>query len=82
MKGPEPAAALRGFMAVVTDMVRVDPERRPTAEMQRWHRDIAAHLGALPPLARTNRELFESGLRMRTLLSEGAAPAEDLSRAA
>ena len=28
-------------MALVLDMVRVDPERRPSPEMQRWHRELA-----------------------------------------
>ena len=39
-QGPDPRAAVRGFMALVLDMVRVDPERRPSAEMQRWHREL------------------------------------------
>ena len=48
-QGPDPRAALRGFMALVLDMVRVDPDRRPSAEMQRWHRELAATARVIGP---------------------------------
>ena len=47
-QGPIPRAALRGFMALVLDMVRVDPDRRPSSEMHRWHRELAARVGVPP----------------------------------
>lgn len=68
MKGPEPGAALRGFLAVVCDMVRIDPDRRPSAQMQRWHRDVAEQIGVLPPIARTGREMLDSALRLQQVL--------------
>lgn len=72
--GPDPRAALRGFMALVLDMVRVDPDRRPSAEMQRWHREIAAAFGVVPEYARTNRDLLDRAL----LLREAAFPDEEM----
>ena len=44
-QGPDPRATIRGFMALVLDMVRVDPERRPSSEMLKWHRDLATAAG-------------------------------------
>jgi hypothetical protein len=63
-QGPDPRATVRGFMALVLDMVRVDPDRRPSAEMQRWHRELAASLGVLPEHPRTNRDLLAGALRL------------------
>lgn len=70
MKGPGPGASLRGFMAVALDMARVDPDRRPSAEMGRWHRDIAAQVGVAPITARTSRELLEAAMRLQEILAE------------
>lgn len=82
MKGPEPAAALRGFLAVVRDMARVDPGRRPSAAMQRWHRDIGAQVGVLPPVAGTASELLESALLLQRQLAGGAGGPVSTERAA
>lgn len=73
-QGPDPRAALRGFMALVLDMVRIDPDRRPSAEMQRWHRELATSLGVMPEHPRTNRELLDGALRLSRVLD---APATD-----
>jgi len=79
-QGPDPRAALRGFMALVLDMVRVDPDRRPSSEMQRWHRELAAAIGVLPEHPTTNRELLDGALRLSQVLEssgrEGHAAAE------
>ena len=75
-QGPDPRAALRGFMALVLDMVRVDPDRRPSAEMQRWHRELAATVGVLPEQPATNRELLDGALRLSRILDGGAVAAE------
>ncbi|WP_217914321.1 hypothetical protein [Miltoncostaea marina] len=64
-QGPAPAAAFRGFMALVLDMVRVDPDRRPTAEMLRWHRDLAGAVGVAPGRPATNQELLDGALRLK-----------------
>lgn len=69
-QGPDPRATLRGFMALVLDMVRIDPDRRPSSEMQRWHRELAASLGVLPEHPRTNRELLDGALRLSQALAE------------
>ncbi len=72
--GPDPRAALRGFLALVLDMARVDPDRRPSAELQRWHREIASAFGVVPEYARTNRDLFDRAL----VLHQAAFPGEEL----
>ena len=75
-QGPDPRAALRGFMALVLDMVRVDPDRRPSAEMQRWHRELAATAGVLPEHPATNRELLDGALRLSQILDGGPIASE------
>jgi hypothetical protein len=57
-------------MSLVLDMVRSDPERRPSTEMHRWHRDLAAAIGVLPEHPRTNRELLDGALRLQRALGE------------
>ena len=77
-QGPDPRAALRGFMALVLDMVRVDPDRRPSNEMQRWHRELAASIGVLPEHPATNRELLNGVLRLSQILEGGGAAAPEV----
>lgn len=81
-QGPDPRAAVRGFMALVLDMVRIDPDRRPSAEMQRWHRDLAASVGVIPESTETNRDLLNGALRLSQILNgpEGS-PADERARA-
>ena len=62
--GPDPRASLRGLLALVMDMVRVDPDRRPSAELQRWYREIALAVDFTPEHTPTNRALFERALRL------------------
>ncbi len=69
---PDPRASLRGFMALVLDMVRVDPDRRPSAEMQRWHRELAATVDVLPEHPRTNRELLDGALHLQQVMEDDA----------
>jgi hypothetical protein len=71
-QGPEPRAALRGFIALVLDMVRVDPDRRPSREVRRWHRELAASIGVPPEHPQTNRELLEAALRLSRSLPDRA----------
>lgn len=73
-QGPDPQAALRGFMALVLDMVRVDPDRKPSAEMQRWHRELAESFGVLPEHPSTNRELLNGALRLSQVLNGSGRP--------
>jgi hypothetical protein len=72
-------------MALVLDMVRVDPDRRPSAEMQRWHRELAATVGVLPEHPSTNRELLDGALRLSRILEGGPVASEavatDVARA-
>lgn len=63
--GPDPRASLRGFLALVMDMVRVDPDRRPSAELQRWYREIALAADFTPEHAATNRSLLVRALRLQ-----------------
>ena len=77
-QGPDPRATLRGFMALVLDMVRVDPDRRPSTEMQRWHRELAAAVGVVPEHPATNRELLDGALRLSQVLNgPGRVPSDD-----
>ena len=80
-QGPTPRAALRGFMALVMDMVRVDPDRRPSAEMVRWHRDLAATIGVLPEHPETARDLLDGALRMQQALDAADERAARLTAA-
>lgn len=81
-QGPDPRATLRGFMALVLDMVRVDPDRRPSPEMQRWHRDLATAAGVVADRPTTNRELLDGALRLsRALNGPGPTPADAAARA-
>jgi hypothetical protein len=68
--GPKPRAALRGFIALVLDMVRVDPDRRPSTEVRRWHRELAAKVGVPPEQPQTNRELLGAALRLSHALPD------------
>ena len=81
--GPKPRAALRGFIALVLDMVRVDPDRRPSSEVRRWHRELAAKVGVPAEQPQTNRELLGAALRLSHSLPDhgdqlGAAPPFDV----
>ena len=81
-QGPDPRAAVRGFMALVLDMVRVDPDRRPSAEMQRWHRDLATSVGVVPESPSTNREMLNGALRLSQILNgPDGSPADAGARA-
>jgi hypothetical protein len=81
-QGPDPRAAVRGFMALVLDMVRIDPDRRPSAEMQRWHRDLATSIGVIPETPNTNREMLVGALRLSEVLNgPGGSPADERARA-
>lgn len=73
---PNPRASLKGFMALVLDMVRVDPDRRPSAEMQRWHRELAATVGIFPNHARTNREMLDGALELQRAMEDEGSPDE------
>ena len=81
-QGPDPRAALRGFMALVLDMVRIDPDRRPSSEMQRWHRELAASIGVLPEPSATNRELLDGALRLSRVLEAGGSATPETVTAA
>lgn len=81
-QGPDPRAAVRGFMALVLDMVRVDPDRRPSAEMQRWHRELATSVGVVPEYPSTNREMLNGALRLSQVLNgPDGSPADERARA-
>ena len=71
-QGPDPRATLRGFMALVMDGVRVDPERRPSGEMLKWHRELATAAGIVPDHPETNRELLDGALRISQVLNAGS----------
>lgn len=83
-QGPDPRATLRGFMALVLDMVRVDPERRPSSEMLKWHRELANAAGIVPEHPTTNRELLDGALRISHVLNgpDGAPVDERIAETA
>lgn len=74
-RGPAREAVVRGFMALVLDMVRVDAERKPSAEMVRWYRELAAQSGLAPAGVETNRELLDEALRVARALQESRTAA-------
>ena len=77
--GPDPRAAARGFIALALDMARVDPARRPSADMRQWLADLATAVGAPPPpVPATNLQLLDAALRVEqhAHLSAGGAPPE------
>ncbi len=81
-QGPDPRAQIRGFMALVLDMVRVDPDRRPSAEMLRWHTDLATTIGVSPESPSTNRGLLDAALRLSEVLNgPDGAPSDARARA-
>ncbi|HMM48976.1 MAG TPA: hypothetical protein PKE32_05115 [Miltoncostaeaceae bacterium] len=63
-EGPKREAVLRGFMALVLDMVRVDPDRKPSRDMIRWYEELAGDAGLTPADVPTARALLEEGLRL------------------
>lgn len=81
-QGPDPRAAVRGFMALVLDMVRVDPERKPSAQMHRWHADLAASLGVTVDVpAPTNRAMLNGALRLSEVVNgPDGAPEDERAR--
>ncbi len=85
VQGPDPRAAARGVVAIALDMARVDPDRRPTAEMCRWCARLADELG-VPPRSEieTNRELVFEALRLELIAhhrldANGTTPARRLT---
>jgi hypothetical protein len=72
-KGPNREAVVRGFMALVLDMVRVDPTRRPSPEMTRWYRELALQAGLVPAPVPTARALMDEGLRVVKATREAEA---------
>jgi len=67
---PDPRAELRAFAALVLEMARVAPDRRPSGEVRRWHRELASILQIIPEPVETNRELVDETLRMHRLQQE------------
>jgi hypothetical protein len=61
---PDPRVELQAFAAVALDLARVDPDRRPGAELRRWYQDLAAGLGVEAP---TNRRLLDGALRLHRI---------------
>ena len=88
VNGPDPRAAARGVVAIALDMARVDPDRRPTAEMCRWCRKLAGDLGVAPrDEIASNRELVFEALRLELIAhhkidATSAPPSRELTELA
>lgn len=65
-------------MALVLDMARADPERRPSQEMLRWHQELAEVVGIEPAPVRTNRELLDGALRVDRILRDARIATQDV----
>lgn len=74
-RGPSREAVLRGFLALVLDMVRVDPERRPSGEMTGWYRELALQANLIPAEVATNRELLDEAMRVARAVQRATAAA-------
>lgn len=70
--GPDPRAAAKGFLALVLDMARIDPHRRPSADMVRWYRELSINLGASVSSPTSNRDLLDAALRLESLAHRAA----------
>jgi hypothetical protein len=70
--GPDPRAAAKGFLALVLDMARIDPHRRPTPDMVRWYRELSTKLGASVSSPTSNRDLLDAALRLESLAHRAA----------
>jgi hypothetical protein len=68
-------------MALILDMVRADPERRPSQEMLRWHHELAELVGIEPAPVRNNRELLDGALRIDRILRAEEVESETASAA-
>jgi hypothetical protein len=55
---------------MVLEMARVDPSRKPSAEVCRWHRDLASVLEIIPEGAETNRGMVDEALRMHRMVRQ------------
>jgi hypothetical protein len=64
---PDPRVELQAFAAVALDLARVDPDRRPGAELRRWYQDLAAGLGVEAHPTPTNRRLLDGALRLHRI---------------
>jgi hypothetical protein len=73
--GPDPRAAAKGFLALVLDMARIDPHRRPTPDMVRWYRELSSKLGASVTSPASNRDLLDAALRLESLAHRAAGDA-------
>jgi hypothetical protein len=69
---PDPRAELRAFAAMVLEMARVDPTRPPSAEVCRWHRDLASVLEIIPETVETNRAMVDEALRIHRMVRRRA----------
>ncbi len=77
-QGPDPRASARGLLALALDMARVDPERRPSADMRSWLADFATAVGeSQTPVPLTNRELVTSAMRLERIVRTQAAAETD-----
>lgn len=66
---PDPRASARGLLALALDQARVDPDRRPSADMRQWLVDFAIAIGeGNVPLPRTNRDLVTAALRLQRVV--------------
>jgi len=75
MSRPDPTVELKALTALALDLTRVDPERRPGAELCRWHAELAEVIGETALPVRTNRELLREAVRLTRLRRAAEAAA-------
>lgn len=80
-QGPSTRATLRGFSALVLDMARIDADRRPSPEMIKWHRRLAATVGVEPAFTPTNRAMLRECRRLRRIVDEASRAQTDAGAA-
>jgi hypothetical protein len=77
---PDPVAEVKAFAALALDLARVEPRRRPGPEIQRWYRELAEIVGAVPRDALTNRDLAMAAIVLRRHADSAPRPAPRASR--
>jgi hypothetical protein len=58
-------AEVKAFTALALDLARVEPRRRPGAEIVRWYRELVEILGGDLVRTSTNRELALAAMVLR-----------------
>jgi hypothetical protein len=77
---PDPVAEVKALTALALDLARVEPRRRAGPEIQRWYRELADIVGAVPATAVTNRDLALAAILLQRHAAAAPRPAPRAGR--